>query len=64
MGRNTEGQEFESRRVAVGEVELGGSHYKVPDARDLGCFQDPTGRSLAEIPNKSGIELIENISSG
>jgi len=41
-----------------------GSHRKVPDTRDPRGSQDPTGRTLAEIPNKGEIELVETISSG
>jgi hypothetical protein len=35
-----EGQEIEQRCVAVGDGELGGSHWKVPDAREARGSQD------------------------
>ena len=55
------------RNLKEGEKGKGGtgsSHYKVPDARDPRGSQDPTGRTLAEIPNKQEIEPVEIISSG
>ena len=39
------------------------SHKKVPDARDPRSSQDPTEKTLAEIPNKGEIEPVETISS-
>jgi hypothetical protein len=41
-----------------------GSHKKVPDAREARGSQDPTGMTLAEIPNKGEREPVETISSG
>ena len=37
---------------------------KVPDAMDPSVFQDPTGRTLAKIPNKGEREPVETISNG
>ena len=42
---------------------IGGSHEKVPDARDPRGSQNPTGRTLAKIPNKEEIEPIVTISN-
>ena len=42
----------------------GGSHQKVPNAREARGSQDPTGLTLAKIPNKGEIEPVETISSG
>ena len=39
------------------------SHQEVPDTRDPRGFQDPTGITLAKIPNKGEIEPVESISS-
>jgi hypothetical protein len=47
-----------------GEGGTGSSHYKVPDARDPRGSKDPTGRTLAEIPNKGEREPVETISRG
>jgi hypothetical protein len=63
-GRSIEGQEIEQRCVAMGDGELGGSHQKVPDARKARDSQDPTGMTLAEIPNKEEKEPVETISRG
>ena len=41
----------------------GGSHKKVPDDREAAVSQDPMRMTLAKIPNKGGIELVETISS-
>ena len=43
---------------------IGSSHQQVPDARKARGSQDPTGMTLAEIPNKGEIEPVETISSG
>jgi hypothetical protein len=37
----------------------GGSNQKVPDARKARGSQDPTGMTLAEIPNKGEREPVE-----
>jgi hypothetical protein len=42
----------------------GGSHKKVPVAREARGSQDPMGITLAEIPNKSKREPVEAISRG
>ena len=39
------------------------SHQKIPDARKATGPQVPTVMTLAEIPNKGEIELVETISS-
>ena len=44
--------------VAMGDGKLGGSHQKSPDARDPRGSQDPTGMTLAKIPNKGEREPI------
>ena len=46
----------------MGDRELEGSHQKVPDARKARGSQDPTGMTLAEIPNKGEGEPEEIIS--
>jgi hypothetical protein len=42
----------------------GGSHWKVPHAKEPRLSQYPTGRTLAKMPNKGEIEPEETISSG
>ena len=61
--RWSEGQEIEQRCVAMGDGEPG-SNQKVPDARKARGSQDPTGMTLAEIPNKGEREPVETISRG
>jgi hypothetical protein len=38
-----------------------GTHQKVPEAKKARGFQDPTGMTLAEIPNKGEREPVETI---
>jgi hypothetical protein len=45
-----------------GRWRAGGSHQQVSDARKARGSQDPTGMTLAEIPNKCEKEPVENIS--
>jgi hypothetical protein len=40
-----------------------GSHYRVPNPREMRGSQDPTRMPLAEIPNKRATEPVEIISS-
>ena len=47
--------------MAIGDGKLGGSNQEVPDARKARASQDPTGMTLAEIPNKGERETIETI---
>ena len=41
-----------------------GSHQKVPDARKARGSQNPTGMTLAEMPNTGVGELVKTISRG
>jgi hypothetical protein len=61
--RCTEGQKIEQSCVAMGDRELGVA-TRVPDARKARASQDPTGMTLAEIPNKEEGESIKTIARG
>ena len=47
--------------LAMGDVELGGNHQKIPDARKARGSQDPTGMTLGEIPIKGEREPADTI---
>jgi hypothetical protein len=55
----------DAREVCSTEWGMGdrGNHYRVPDHREVRGSQDPTGMTLAEIPNKGMTEPVEVISS-
>jgi hypothetical protein len=61
--RYTESQEFEP---VCGRVvwKTGISQQQVPDARKVGVSKNPTGKKLAEMPNKGEGELEETIYRG
>jgi len=64
MGKCTEGQETEQKCVVMGDGELGVANRKSRMPGTQEAPQTQTRITLAELPNRRGIEPVETISRG